>query len=218
MVPTVLFLLVAQASAANAPKSDSLPKDAEERCEVVTAILGARFGTAQDRWYAPSVDQPCALKNGYHEGEVLVHATIQKRLGERRSGQAFLRPLVRCGGKIVSMPPTRLPAGLKKLVNIVFVELVPDRAGGFNFYEHLQPVDSSDPAFRKGTIGTSCLPAWRGVAKRENGRWIARLIPKEPWVEPTSSGSAERLKDWQDKGIAPKIWPPPDGGTAPLAR
>jgi hypothetical protein len=209
MSAALVLFLISQNSSARVLSRDTPPKDASERCEVVSAILGARFGTAQDRWYAPAIDQPCALKNGYRDGDVLVHATVQKELSERKLGPAFLRPLQRCGEIIVSMPPARLPRQLENLVNVVFVALVPDGTGGFTFYEYLQPVDTSDPYMRKGVIGTSCLPAWKGIAKRENKKWTARLIAKEPWVEPTSSGATERLRDLQARGIAPKVWPSP---------
>lgn len=209
MTAAVLILVLAKAVT---PGTQERLPPSNERCAIVTAALKAKFGTGRDRWYAPGIDQGCARKNGYRDGVVLVFATVEKKLRGRKMGKSFLAAGQSCGADILSMPPSRVPRkNAKDIIHVVFLDLVPDGSGGFRFYEHLQPIDVTDPLQRKGVVGTSCFPAWEGILTKDGKGWTGRLKEESPWVEPLPEDAEETLRELRASGIAPGAWPPDAG-------
>jgi hypothetical protein len=180
----------------------------DENCAVVRAILDAGWGDTHDELVAPAIEQECALKNGFHDGVVLVDAVLKGNATDSGRWQPFLRPGQTCGQDVEAMPPSSIPRSPERLIKIVGMELTGKADGEYGFDLFLKPVWSTDPYQKKGVTGTTCLPSASGTVRKAGDKWAARVTEGYGHYELRPELRAKHLKSLQRLGFAPKRWPP----------
>src|SRR5664279_5550266 len=115
--------------------------DSKVGCSIVAAVLGAKFDSGKQEYFAPASEQKCALVNGYKNGTVLVHPFLDGTRDLQKERQDFIAPGTHCGPGVLVVSTDWLRSRARTLVNVVAISLKPIDQRAFEYFEYVEIVE-----------------------------------------------------------------------------